>query len=160
VLAAASHDITANKKITFCRLQTEERVSMRDDRQPNAFARPARLGDRLVTTQFIHNRGFAAANDPDAEVCIALGTELAFDQHIECEPMSVRASPKKIRRKRAHFSQMPRRHSDVDVLQFKDGLVVPLKNLRLGQFARVLKLPFMSPPRRRPACRRTDTPKN
>ena len=65
---------------------------MRDDRQPNAFARPARLGDRLVTTQFIHNRGFAAANDPDAEVCIALGTELAFDQHIECEPMSVRAT--------------------------------------------------------------------
>jgi hypothetical protein len=123
---------------------------MGDHRQHNAFVRVARPGDRLLTAQFTHNRGFAAANDPTTEVCLVAGTELVFDRHIECEPTGPHAAPKKIRRKRAWFSQMPLRHSNADALKFRDEFVLPVKRLRLGQYATVRKLPFI------PASARTD----
>jgi hypothetical protein len=113
--------------------------------QRKILKRPARLWDRLVTAQFLDHRGFADAQDPDIEVCVAAGTELAFDQYLECEPRGPHVSPKKIRRKRAQFAQMRLQHSDAAALKFKDRLVLPIKRLRLGQYARVMKLPFTSP---------------
>lgn len=112
-------------------------------RRHNVFVRPARLADRLITAQFAHNRGFADANDHTTEVCVVAGTQLVFDCHIECEPTGPGAAPKKLRRKRARFSQMPLRHSDADALKFKDDLVLPMKRLRLGQYATVQKLPLL-----------------
>jgi hypothetical protein len=115
----------------------------------NVVVRPARVGEKLVTTQFLHNRGFAGIDDPNIAVCMAAGTELVFDRHIECEPTSVSAASKKIRRKCARFWQIGTRNSegDRDALEFKDGLIVPLKNLRLGQRATVRQLPVMSQPK-------------
>jgi hypothetical protein len=115
----------------------------------NVVVRPARVGEKLVTAQFIDNRSFGAVDDPNIAVCMAAGTELAFDRHIECEPTDVGASLKKIRHKRARFWQIGARNSeaDRDALEFKDGLIVPLKNLRLGQYATVVELPVMSQPK-------------
>jgi hypothetical protein len=113
--------------------------------QRKILERPARLWDRLVTAQFLEHRGFADAQDPDIKVCVAAGTELAFDKYLECEPRGPNVSPKKIRRKRAQFASMPLKHSDGAALKFKDKLVLPMKRLRLGQYATVVKLPFMSP---------------
>src|SRR3979411_1611306 len=50
--------------------------------------RPAKLEDKLVTTKFTNSitRGFAAVGEPHVAVCLLPGTELAFDENVECEP--------------------------------------------------------------------------
>jgi hypothetical protein len=69
-----------------------------------------------------------------------------FDKFVECEPTSVDASPKKLRRKRALFWQIETRstEADRDALKFRDGLILPLKRLRLGQHAKVVASPVIS----------------
>ena len=50
--------------------------------------RPAKIEDKLVATKF-HNsitRGFAAVGQPNVAVCLLPGTEIAFDENVECEP--------------------------------------------------------------------------
>ena len=44
-------------------------------------SRPARVGDKLVTTRFPNSitRGFASVDDPKVAICLLPGTELAFD---------------------------------------------------------------------------------
>jgi len=44
-------------------------------------ARPARVGDKLVTTQFWNTttRGFSAVEEPRVAVCLLSGTEVAFE---------------------------------------------------------------------------------
>ena len=43
-------------------------------------SRPARVGDKLVTTRFPNTitRGFASVDEPHVAVCLFPGTELAF----------------------------------------------------------------------------------
>ena len=50
--------------------------------------RPARIEDKLVATKFLNSitRGFAAAGEPHVAVCLLPGTEIAFDENVECEP--------------------------------------------------------------------------
>src|SRR5947209_17080956 len=50
--------------------------------------RPARVEDKLVATKFPNSitRGFAAVGEPNVAVCLLPGTEIAFDQNVECEP--------------------------------------------------------------------------
>jgi hypothetical protein len=125
---------------------------MGTDRQRKIFVRPAQLGDRLVTAQFVDHRGFADARDPDIEVCVPAGAELAFDLYLECEPRGPQLSPKKIRRKRAQFASMPLKHSDGAALKFKDKLVLRMTRLRPGQYAAVVKLPGIPPPAQDPTA--------
>jgi hypothetical protein len=42
-------------------------------------SRPARMGDKLVSTRFLNSgtRGFAAIDEPNVAVCLLPGTELA-----------------------------------------------------------------------------------
>ena len=47
--------------------------------------RPAKVGDKLVTTRFRYTRGFAAVGEPDVAVCLLPGTELAFDREVDCD---------------------------------------------------------------------------
>ena len=44
-------------------------------------SRPARVGDKLVSTRFCNPlaRGFAAIGEPDVAVCLLPGTEVAFE---------------------------------------------------------------------------------
>ena len=47
--------------------------------------RPAKVGDKLVTTQFWNTttRGFSAAEEPRVAVCLLPGTEVAFENKVE-----------------------------------------------------------------------------
>jgi hypothetical protein len=48
-------------------------------------SRPAKVGDKLVTTKFKNSvtRGFAAVEEPTVAVCVLPGTEIAFGQEVE-----------------------------------------------------------------------------
>ena len=50
-------------------------------------SRPAKVGDKLVTTQFNNSitRGFAAVGESNVAVCLLPGTEVAFEKEIEFE---------------------------------------------------------------------------
>ena len=47
-------------------------------------SRPARVGDKLVSTRFRTSptRGFAAIGEPDMAVCLLPGTEVAFERDV------------------------------------------------------------------------------
>jgi hypothetical protein len=46
--------------------------------------RPAKVGDKLVTREFIGTltRGFASPEDLDVAVCVLPGTELSFSDNV------------------------------------------------------------------------------
>ena len=48
-------------------------------------SRPARVGDKLISTRFDNSitRGFAAVGEPNVAVCVLPGTEIAFEQEVE-----------------------------------------------------------------------------
>jgi hypothetical protein len=50
-------------------------------------SRPAKAGDKLVSTSFPNTptRGFAAADDHSVAVCLLPGTELSFEEEIRCD---------------------------------------------------------------------------
>ena len=47
-------------------------------------SRPAKVGDKLVTTKFVNSitRGFATVEEPTVAVCLLPGTEVAFEKDI------------------------------------------------------------------------------
>ena len=109
--------------------------------------RPAKIEDKLVATKFNNSitRGFAAVGQPNVAVCLLPGTEIAFDENVECEPsFGVGIFPnKKIGQRLARFRQInmdnPVTHHDA--LEFPDGQVVLVARLCAGQRATVLQLP-------------------
>ncbi len=109
--------------------------------------RPARVGDKLVATRFPNSitRGFAASGEPHVAVCLMPGTEIAFDQNVECEPsFGIGILPnKKIGQRLARFRQinMDNAVTHHDALEFPDGQVVLVTRLCEGQCATVLQLP-------------------
>ena len=114
--------------------------------------RPAQIEDKLVTTQFGNSitRGFAAVGEPHVAVCLLPGTEIAFDENVECEPsFGIGILPnKKIGQRLARFRQI-NMHSTVshhDAVEFPDGQVVLLTRLCEGQRATVLQLPAARSP--------------
>src|SRR5205809_4289707 len=110
-------------------------------------SRPAKVGDKLVTTKFPNSitRGFAAVGEPNIAVCLLPGTEIAFDQNVECEhSFGIGILPnKKIGQRLARFRQinMDNAVSHHDALEFPDGQVVLVTRLCEGQRATVLQLP-------------------
>ena len=50
-------------------------------------SRPAKVGDKLITTRFGHalTGGFCAVDQPQVAVCVQPGTELAFVGEIESQ---------------------------------------------------------------------------
>ena len=115
-------------------------------------SRPAKIEDKLVTTEFSGSitRGFAAVGEPHVAVCLLPGTELAFDQNVECEPsfgIGILRN-KKIGQRLARFRQinMDNAVTHHDALEFPDGQVVLLTRLCEGQRATVLQLPVTAQP--------------
>ena len=111
--------------------------------------RPARIEDELVTTRFNNSitRGFAAVGEPKVAVCLLPGTELAFDENVECERFGGILPSKKIGQRLARFRQInagPLAHRDA--LEFPNGEVVLLTRLCEGQRATVLQLPATAHP--------------
>ena len=109
--------------------------------------RPAKVEDKLVTTKFNNSitRGFAAVGEPHVAVCLLPGTEIAFEQNVECEPsFGIGILPnKKTGQRLARFRQinMDNAVTHHDALEFPDGQVVLLTRLCEGQRATVLQMP-------------------
>jgi hypothetical protein len=106
-------------------------------------SRPAKVGDKLVTTKFPNSitRGFASVDDPKVAVCLLPGTELAFEDEVRCETGMVFS--RRLGHKMARFRQIDRGQSNRhhDALELPDGNLVLLTHLCKGQKATVLQLP-------------------
>ena len=109
--------------------------------------RPAKVGDKLVTTKFQNSmtRGFAAIEEPNVAVCLLPGTEIAFEKEVKYERFFVLFPSMKfgkLETKVAQFRQInvgkPCVHHDA--LEFPDGETV-LTRMCEGQRATVLQLP-------------------
>ncbi len=112
-------------------------------------SRPAKIGDKLVSTSFVNSftRGFASVDEPTVAVCLRPGTELAFEQIAVADPGFGRLLPRfglgKIGEKLARFRQVNTSRPDVhhDALEFPNGKVVLVTRLAEGQRVTVLQLP-------------------
>ena len=114
-------------------------------------SRPAKVGDKLVSSQFPNaiTRGFADPAEPRVAVCLMPGTELAFEKDVECDAsfrfLPTRKSTQRVARFRQVNLNRPAAHHDA--LEFPDGKIVLVTDLCEGQSATVLQLPST----RRPA---------
>ena len=117
--------------------------------------RPAKIEDKLVTTRFNNSitRGFAAVEEPNVTVCLLPGTELAFDENVECERLGGILPSKKIGQRLARFRQinMDAATSHHDAVEFPDGQMLLLTRLCEGQGATVLQLPATAAVAKEPA---------
>jgi hypothetical protein len=111
----------------------------------NVASRPAKVGDKLVTTRFIHSitRGFAAAEDPTTAVCLIPGTEIAFDGDVEWDHPFKLFRKQKLDQRVARFRQvnMDNPNTHHDALEFPGGQIVLVTQLYEGQRVTVLQLP-------------------
>ncbi|HUN96699.1 MAG TPA: hypothetical protein VMU69_10730 [Bradyrhizobium sp.] len=113
-------------------------------------SRPAKVGDKLITTEFSSTltRGFTAVDEPNVAVCLLPGTELAFEAEVErhhawLQTVFFGKERWNTRQKVGRFRQInlhnPSTHHDA--VEFADGRIVLLTHLRSGQRATVLQLP-------------------
>ena len=106
-------------------------------------SRPAKVGDKLVSTSFSQTttRGFASVDDRNVAVCLLPGTELAFEEEVRCDTgivFSWRLGHKVAKFQEINEDQL---HVHHDALEFPDGKIVLLTHLCKGQHATVLQLP-------------------
>ncbi len=108
-------------------------------------SRPAKVGDKLVSTKFNNSvtRGFAAVGEPHVAVCLLPGTEVAFEKEVEYDRTLSLFPNVKLGEKVARFRQVKEDRPNVhhDALEFPDGKVILLTRLCEGQHATVLQLP-------------------
>ena len=119
-------------------------------------SRPARVSDKIVTTQLAKasTRGFAAVGElgaklvihdgpPKVAVCLLPGTELAFDDNVRYDRAFSLLGKARVNHKVARFRQIDLDDPYVqhDALEFPDGKVLKVARLALGQIATVLQLP-------------------
>src|SRR5215204_6906968 len=87
--------------------------------------RPAKVGDKLITTKFRESstRGFAAIGESNVAVCLLPGTELAFDREVVCDRGFGFLPRRTIAEKVARFRQInpDRPTSHRDALEFPGG---------------------------------------
>jgi hypothetical protein len=117
--------------------------------------RPAKVGEKLVTTDFgTGTRGFAAPDDLKTAICLLSGTELAFCSEINYSGWTIRSLLKGqfiVRTVTPHRTAIFRR-VDVgmmthhDALELPDGKTVLLTCLSEGQEATALQLPAVGRP--------------
>jgi hypothetical protein len=110
-------------------------------------SRPARMGDKLVSTRFLNSgtRDFAAIGEPNVAVCLLPGTELAFEENVQFEA-AFGFGYKRLPHKVARFRQVDKERRNIhhDALELPDGQIVKLTRLRPGQHATVLQMPAVA----------------
>src|SRR5689334_18264395 len=108
-------------------------------------SRPAKVGDKLVSTKFANSitRGFAAIGEPGVAVCLVPGTEVAFEKDVERDAMFWFQPSRKSGETVARFRQVNLNHPNAhhDALEFPSGETVLITHLCEGQRATVLQLP-------------------
>ena len=113
-------------------------------------SRPAKVQDRLAVTKFPNSitRGFAAIEEPQVAVCLLPGTEIAFEDDVQCQPALGIFRARRIGQRLARFRQVNMHEPTVhhDALEFPDGQVVLVTKLTPGQVATVLQLPASTRP--------------
>ncbi len=111
-------------------------------------SRPARVGDKLVSTRFDNSftRGFAAVGEPNVAVCLRPGTEIAFEKEMQCYNGFGVLPNLKFAETVARFRQvnMEKPNAHHDALEFPSGKIVLLHTLCEGQRATILQLPVAS----------------
>jgi hypothetical protein len=126
-------------------------------------SRPAKVGDKLVATDFVQSitRGFSAVDEPDVAVCLLPGTELAFKTAVQYDRVFSLFGKAVIEHKVARFRQinMDDPHVHHDALEFPGGQMVMVTRLVPGQRATVLQLPAgtREPARGQTTTRATET---
>jgi hypothetical protein len=98
-------------------------------------SRPAKTGDKLISTHFTTTitRGFADPCESNVP-----GTDLAFESNIGCVAPNWKSEHKVARFRQVNLYQAAAHH---DALEFPDGHIVLVTNLTEGQRATVLQLP-------------------
>ena len=108
-------------------------------------SRPAKVADRLVSTDFVKSitRGFTEIGHPDVAVCLLPGTELAFDSDVQFDRAFSMFGKARVEHRVARFRQvnMDDPHVHHDALEFPGGQIVMVTRLVPGQTATVLQLP-------------------
>jgi hypothetical protein len=116
----------------------------------NVASRPAKVGDKLVSTTFSNSitRGFAAIGEANTAVCLRPGTEVTFERDVEYEQGWRIFRNQKIAGKVAVFRQVDLNKPNVhhDALEFPDGQTVLVNALVEGQLVTVLQLPATARP--------------
>jgi hypothetical protein len=109
-------------------------------------SRPARVGDRLITTAFTTSptRGLSAIGEPNVPVCLLHGAEVAFDTAVEYDRVFGLLPRGLIKERVARFRQIATDQPDVhhDAFEFPSGYIVMVHRLCPGQRVRVLQLPI------------------
>jgi hypothetical protein len=113
-------------------------------------SRPAKVGDKLVATDFAQSitRGFTAIGEPEVAVCLLPGTELAFEAEVQYDRAFSLFGKAIVEQKVARFRQinMDDPHVHHDALEFPGGQMVMVTRLIPGQRATVLQLPASAQP--------------
>jgi hypothetical protein len=108
-------------------------------------SRRAKVGDKLVSTKFPNSitRGFTSVGEPNVAVCLLPGTEVAFENEVECEHALGLFPNIALGEKVAQFRQVKKEQPHVhrDALEFPGGQIALLTRLVPGQRATVLQLP-------------------
>jgi len=116
----------------------------------HVMSRPAKVGDKLVSTNFAGTitRGFAASDDVNVAVCILPGTEIAFDDDARHYEEVTHFPVRKAGHKVARFRQVEIEniYAHHDALEFPDGQIVLVTRLCEGQALTVLQLPVIAQP--------------
>jgi len=106
-------------------------------------SRPAEAGEKLITTTFsgTTTRGFASEKDPNVAVCMLPGTELAFEQNVQCDSRWIWT--KEVGAMVGKFGKIdPHLHNrHHDAIEFPTGEMVLVTQLVEGQRVTVLQLP-------------------
>ena len=96
-------------------------------------SRPAKIGDKLVATDFARSitRGFSAVGEPEVAVCLLPGTEIAFDEEVQYDRAFSLFGKARTEHKVARFRQvnMDDPHVHHDALEFPGGQIVMVTRL-------------------------------
>ena len=108
-------------------------------------SRPARVGEKLVSTRFASSatHGFTAVGEPNVAICLLPGTEVVFEKEVLFDQGWSFFHKHKAVGTVARFRQVNLDRPNVhhDALEFADGRIALVHALREGQHATVLQLP-------------------
>jgi hypothetical protein len=108
-------------------------------------SRPARIGEKLITTAFANSttRGLSAIGEANVAVCLLPGTEVAFEDDVAYNRAFGLPPQGRISERVARFRQIDREQPDVhhDAFEFPSGAIVKVHRLCPGQRVTVLQLP-------------------
>src|ERR1700751_5675324 len=125
-------------------------------------SRPAKVADKLVSTDFVKSitRGFTEVGQPEVAVCLLPGTELAFDDDVQYDRAFSMFGKARVEHRVARFRQvnMDDPHVHHDALEFPGGQIVMVTRLTSGQKATVLQLPASAHDHRVKASGQNRTP--